>query len=286
MTATSMSDAEAQKEVEDIQAEIAKERGEDPSQKKEDTNEPGDHEAEKDSKDETKEDDTTSTDEEDEVIEPRTALKDDQKVPLSKYQDTKKGLETKLSEKDVEIARLTEELNTSKTSKAIGDKVKAYAEKHSMDESAVLDMVQLIRGENELDTSTKQVIEKSALLIKKQEALDKFQSELNDFITEFPDAAEKAAEIQKLAFAKDNLNKPLYEIYHRFVKTGETVATPGKKTGEVSRGVSRTTVQKFDVTKVVEKINAGTAKPFEGLNDTQIDEVFAHMEKTGSRYSK
>lgn len=286
-----MSDEEAKKEYDDIQAEIAKEKGinpekkEDP-EKEEEKSEPA--ESEEDAAD--KAEDRPQQKREplpedgDEDIDLEDEPKDNRKVPLSKYQDTKKALEAEKAGLQSQVEKLTADLNREKTAKGISDKVKTYAEKHGMAEDAVLDLVQLVKGESELDKDTKSVIEKSALALKKAEAEEKFQTELSQFIAENPDAKGHEAELRAKAFEKGNLDKSLFEIFVRNFKTDAPIER--KKTGEVSRTVSRTNTTVFNPQKIIEKVESGAAKPFEGLTDTQIDEVFELMEKTGSRYIK
>lgn len=282
-----LSDEDAEKEYQEIQAEIAKEKGQDPDKK--DPEEEGEHKEPED-QDEPGEDDDKSKRtehqprEKSQDVDPDKEPEDGKKdmVPLSKYQDTKKTLEGENATLQSEVERLTLELNQSNTKKAIGDKVKAYAEKHGMSEEAALDLVMLVKGENALDADTKVVIEKSQNLIKKQEAEEKFNQELADFINEFPEAADQKDVLRAKAFEKDNLNRSLFEIYHRFAKPEESA--PKKKTGEASRP-ARSTVQTFDVKTVAERVSKGVAKPFDGLSEAQVDEVFDYMEKHGSRYT-
>lgn len=283
-----MTEAEAKAEHDAIQAEIAKEKGyeaeEAAPEKEEEVDEPADDtelEDEPTGKPERKVREALPEDE-DEGIDPESESKNDRKIPLSKYQATKKKLETENLEKAAEIERLTTELNKQKTDKTVSEKVKAYAEKTGQSEEDILDLVQLIRGDNALDKETREVIQQSAIALKKQAALDAFQSEVDTFVEEFPEAAGHEADFRKLAFEKENLGKSLYEIYHRQIKSDPA---PKKKTGEVSRGATRQTGTAFDVDKIIAKAESGASKPFDGLSDAQIDEVFAKMEKTGSRYT-
>lgn len=282
-----MSDEEARLEVEDIKATIAKEKGFDPEkedpEKKEDAEEP-DHQDEDDNAndDKSKQERQDPADVGEKDVDPESPKTRGETVPLSKFQETKKTLEAKAQDLQSQVETLTEQLNRDNTEKSIGDKVKKFAEKTGMDESAVLDLVAMVRGESALDKDTKEVIEKSALALKKAEAQEQFDSEISAFLAEFPDAADHERELRTKALEKGNLDKSLFEVFNRFVKPDITTK---KKTGESGRGSSRSSAPTFDLQKVIEKVSNGTPKPFEGLTKEQEDQVFDYMEKTGSRYN-
>lgn len=269
-----MSQKEAEEEVRSINEEIAKEKGISPEPPKKDEGEPAGPEAPLDENLEE-----PSIPPERKVIEPTNRERDD-RIPLSKYQETKKALEEEKASLSAKVEQLTADLVKATTSQAMGDRLKKFSETHGISEDAARDMVQIVLDEVKPkadDTTTKKV----ELFIKKQEAEEKFQGELAHLFQEVPEAAEYAAEIRTQAFASGNLERSLYEIFHRFVKTD---TTERKKTGETSRP-SRGNQTGFDVKKVIEKINSGAAKPFEGLTSEQTDQVFSYMEKTGSRYT-
>jgi hypothetical protein len=287
-----MTEEEAQKEYEDIQAEIARGKGQ-PSQKKdpeEKVTTEDEPDAGKGADDKGDDDDKSRNPDRREVppksddpgIEPDDADKGKQTVPLSKYQETKKTLEGEKATLATKVEELTAELNKAKTAGQIGDKVKSFSDKHGIAEEAVLDLVQLVRGESELDPGTKEVIKKAEISLKKQEAEDKFSQELAGFFADTPEAKDYEAEMRAKAFEKGNLDKSLFEIFHRFVKPAD--GQPKKKTGEANRGATRQTTTTFDPAKTAEGLEKGTIK-INSLTTEQQDQVFDYMEKTGSRYT-
>ena len=274
MTNQQMSEEEAKKEHDDIQAEIARERGE----KRE---APKEEEAEEEKRDEGEAGDVTDPEEKDppeadsEGVDPKDEPRDD-RVPLKKFQETKKNLEGEKAELQSKVVELTEALKKATTSKGMSDKIKSFSEKHGMEEAAALDLVQLVLDEVKPSEATQKIEH----FIKKQEIDEKFQSELDAFIAENPEAADRADEIRAKAFEEGNLDKSLFEVFHRFVKPTEK-----KKTGESSRNTRTPGKVGFDVNKVIEDAKANKPGALKGLTNEQLDQVFEEMDKTGSRYN-
>ncbi len=266
----SMSDAEAKAEYDSIQREIAESKGhkvEDPvgDEPKEGEGEPGD---DKDPKVDPPAADPVDVD-------PKDPEPKDDRIPLKKFLDTKNTLESEKADLKATVEKLTADLQRATTSKGMSEKIKVFSEKHGMEQAAALDLVQLVLDEVKPTEATQKIEH----FIKKQETDEKFEHELSALLADSPEALERANEIRALAFEEGNLDKSLYEIYHRFVKPTEK-----KKTGESSR-VARPVVRTgFDIKSVMDKVAANTPGALNGLTDEQVDQVFAAMEKTGSRY--
>ena len=273
MTTGNMSDAEAKAEHDDIQAEIAREKGiavEKPAEA-----------AEVPAKGDEPENDEVPADEAEELpeeekpdVDPAIPPKDF--VPLRKFQDTKKTLEDKVGTLESKVQQLTQDLATATTSKDMQAEIKAFSEKHGMAEDAALDLVQLVLDK----VKPTEALSKVENFIKKQEIDEKFQSEFDSFVAESPEAADRANEIKALAFKEEYASMSLYEIFHRFVKPTEK-----KKTGESSRTTRAAVRTGFDPKAVIEKLKANTPGAMDGLTPEQQDQVFETMEKTGSRYN-
>lgn len=300
-----MSAEDAQKEHDDIQAEIAKEQGIDPEtgkplakDKAEEHRDPADEDEDptKDPADppkkpkDDKDPEDPEEDEDDPEDEDPEGRKPKQRIPLSKLQDFKKKsrqeketLISQLADKENKIKELEGKLSDSTTSEDRKKQIQAYAEKHGMEVDAVEELLDLVPKPT-LDPQ----IEKSAKLIeiegKKLQAETDFKNELDTLIEEFPEAEDVRDAIRKEAFKKENLSKSLYEIYTRYVKT-ETL--PKKKTGEVSRSANRAAAPATtDIGKIIENAEKGLPGALEGLSDDILDKVFEEMGKRGSRYSK
>lgn len=291
-----MSDEEANQEHDDIQREIAKGKGQtaavddkpEPKEEKEEEKEPAPKESEDKPQEEEKPEDSKEGDEkEPEVPTTRTA----RHIPLSKYQELKKELRDTTAAKDTEITQLKRDLESAKTNKDLGTVVKTFAEKHNVSEDFAKDMLDMAKAAMpKPDESQSQVLKKAELLIKKQEATEAFNNEIAGLIKDVPDAANFKDKIREEAFKEGNLDKSLFEVFHRFVKPKDDAdAEPPKKRGaEVTRGPSsvRNGPPAFDPKKVAEDLRNNVPNVLSKLSDKQIDEVFDHMEKNGSRYLK
>lgn len=290
----SLSEEEAKKEHDDIQAEIARSKGikpegdDDPSEDKGKDVEPGKSDDEVDPK---KEDPTK--DEED--LDPEDVDPEEEEIPktrkpslLGKYQNEKKDREAaqaRVAELEQSVAKLTDDLNRTKTADQLKDKVKAYAEKHGMSEEAAMDLVLLAKEGLQPDSETKSILQESKVLIQKNKANQDFESEFSKLIVELPEAEQVRDKIRQAAFKDENLSRSLFEIFHRLQRD----TTPAKKkTGEAPRGaIGRdATVKTFDVKAVAEKVKSGQSGSLQGLSGEQQDEVFAYLDKEGSRYQR
>lgn len=280
-----LSEEEARKEVESINAEIAKAKGIDLEEKNEPekkTSEPADQEEPK----EESEDDLDQDDEED--VDPTKRTGNDQRMSVSRHLAQKAKIEAKAAEAEAEketlaakVKELTDELSKLKTSQAVGSKIKEFSEKHGMDEAAATDLVQIVMEQvKPADRSAQD--DRLARLLQKQDAEDAFAGELSSLFQTEPDAADHVAKIRAEAYKKENINLSLYEVYNRFVKP---TITEKRKGGEVSRGTSRQNASKsFDPADVAKRIEGGEAGLLKTLTAEEQDKLFTYMEKTGSRY--
>ncbi len=293
-----MSEADAKKEHDDIQREIAESKGikvdpkdeVPPDEEKGEDEEPGEVKEPKVTPKSKEDDDTEDDDADDEGEDVDPA--DDSEKPrkkslLGKLQHEKhlrQTAEADAAKAKADLAKLTEDLRRTKTADAMKDKVKAYAEKHGMSEEAAMDLVLLTQDVNKPDESTRSVLEKSKALIQKDEASKAFETELSSLIGEIPEAADLREKIQAEAYKPENLTKSLFEIYHRL---NRAPVIPKKKTGEASRGAPgrETNANTFDVKAVAAKVESGQQGALNGLSGEEVDKVFALLEKKGSRYS-
>lgn len=278
MSDKQLSEAEAKKEYEDIQAELAAaNEGEKPKEEEKPIpDEPEENPNPKEEKDEP-EDQPEEAEKPVEVKQRRGEM-----VPLSKYQTVKKESEDALKGKDEVIANLTAELNKSKTQKEMGTVVKQFAEKHGVTEDFVLEMADMLKGQSALDPDTAATLKKSQAFIAKQEAEEAFQSEFQGLVADYPEAAERMQEVRTQAYKDGNLNKSLFEIYTRYVKPADPVR---KKTGETTTRSGRDNAgDKFDLQKTADRVYKQEPGALKGLTDEQTDAVFDHIAKNGSRY--
>lgn len=291
------SEASLKEEFDDIQNEIAAQKGDKSNQdgkeksddstdgasdKEADEEDKGTDNASKDSdKDQTSKDDDDDKAQDDEEEPPHR----ERGVPPRKFQNLKRILKETTEAKDGEIARLTQELEAAKGSKETDASIKEFADKHSMSEEMVADLIKIAKGKTPtLDSATLESVKKAELFAKKQEAIEAFENEFSDLVKELPDAAAHADLIRKEAYKESNLNRSLYEIFNRFVKPN---VSQTRKTGETTRGPSGVRGNKtFNVEGVAAKIKSGAAGAFDGLTGDQIDAVFEHMDKTGSRFNR
>lgn len=287
-----MSDEEAKKEHEDIQREIAKGKGltaaiDDPKDDKDgEEKEPVSKEEKAPDAPEPK-DSEEGKDEEDDVVVPPTRT--DRRIPLAKYQELKKELRETTEAKDGEIVQLRKDLEAAKSNKEIGSVVKEFAEKHNVSEEFAKDMLDMAKAAMpKSDPSREAVISKAEVFIKKQEANEAFENEFSTLLKDVPDAADLKAKIRLEAFKESNLDKSLFEVFHRFVKPTLNAddAPPAKRGAEVTRGPSSTRngPPAFDPKRVAEDIKNNVPGAMSKLSDKQVDEVFDYMEKNGSRY--
>lgn len=299
-----MTEDEAQKEVDEINADIARSKGidpetgeklgapKDPAEPKEEEEEtepdadpkkPKREAPEKESDAEDEEDEDLDEDEdEDDSPKKRTA----DRIPLKKFQQYKAKSREEIAGMKNQIDDLTSKLSEATTKKEIGGEIKAFAEKFDMPEEAVSELILLAakatKGTATLDPDTLKAVKEAQVIGKKQEAEKAFEAEFSDLIKDNPDAEEARAQIRKEAYKDGNLDKSLFEIYHRFVKP-EVV--PKKKTGEASRGANRDGVKTIDFAKIAEDVRNNVPGALANLSGEQQDKLFEWMETNGSRYS-
>lgn len=273
-----MSDEEAKAEVESIQAEIAKSRGEDtPEDKKPvddvvvDEEDKGDENADDDKHPDDKED---APDEDDKGNEPKKPKTDD-RVPLPKFMQLKKDSENEIAQANAKITELTDALRKATSSKGMEDKIAKFSETSGMPVESVRELAQIILDEVKPAETNKRIED----FIKKQEADQKFDNEFAELLEDVPGAADRLDEIKAKAFEEGNLSKSLFEIYHRLEKPADK-----KKTGESSRPSRVAATVGFDVKKVIETLKNDVPGALKDLTPEQQDQVFEHMNKTGSRY--
>lgn len=290
-----MTDEEAKKEHEDIQAEIAREKGIKPDAEEE-KDEPDDkepaaekEEQEKDQEEEDEDKDEPADDDEDEDAEPEkkpeVRERTSRHIPLPKYQELKRTSKEALDAKDAKIAELQEELTKSATTKAVAEDVKAHAEKYGMTEEAVYDLLKIAHKANPVDPAIAETVKKAAVIAKKQEAEDSFKAELAELVKDFPEASEQADKIRQSAFKEGNLSKSLHTIYLREVKPTISVK---KKTGEASRGAPGrdTKSGELDFAKIAADLKANKPGVLDGYSGEDQDKIFDWMNKNGSRYQR
>lgn len=289
-----MSDEDAKKELDEINAKIAEEKGLDPKtgeplDKKIDPpqeEEPEDKKKKEESPKEEEDKDEPADDKklEEEGDEPAKERKS-RYIPLSKYQDTKKTLEASNAKKDAEIAELSKKLADIDTAKARDAKVKAYAEKHGKTEEEVRELLEIqdVPAPEAPKKTDAPAVELSAA-DKKAAAESAFKTELDGLIEELPEAKDHADKVRELAFKKGNETKSLYEIFMREIKPE---LPSKKKTGESGRGAAgRESGKTPDFAKIAADIKANKPGVLEALNGEEQDAFFDWADKNGSRYTR
>ena len=287
-----MTDEEAKQEHDDIQAELAKKHGVEakPEEKPEDEDVEKEEavEEEHETKDEPDEPEKEDEDEpkakkdkeDKDLVDPEDP-KSSRYMPISKYQDLKREDREIIAAKDKKIQELSDELNKAKTVSAIGDKVKTFAEKHGVTEEMAIDLVTLVKGENALDPKTQEILQKTEARFKKEELTEAFENEFADLVKETPEAASLKETLKAKAYEKDNLNRSLYEIFHRQLKT----APEKKKTAESTRASSgRENGKSLDFNKIAEDIKNNVSGALGKLSGEDQDRFFDWAEQNSSRY--
>jgi hypothetical protein len=284
-----MSDAEAKKEYEEIQAELAGKKGEtiiEPEEiekevEKEEEKEP---EEKDEDTDDDKSKDQIEEDEESEELD-STLLTRKPRTLLAKLQETKRIAKEEAEKKDREIADLRTKLETRETAEKMADDIKKYAEKHGKSEEEVMDLVAMMQKGMTKDDKAKPIIEKAEVLLKKEEAKEAFENEFSGLLEEFPETKDVKDAIRKEAYKEKNLDKSLYEIYLRYVKP---IVIPKRKTGESSRGGQDRGNSKgeIDFAKIAENVKNNIPGALKDLTGEQQDKLFDWMQKNGSRYSR
>lgn len=265
-----MTEEEAKKEHDEIQAEIAKSKGQGEPEKKPEEDKGDEPDVTEDPEE------VDPADKGEEGVEPKKPETDDS-IPLPKYMQLKNDSAKEKAELETKVSDLTEALKKATTSKGMDEKINKIAETHGMPAEAVRDLAQMILDEVKPAETNKAV----EAFIRKQEADEKFQAEFAQLVEDVPGATDRLDEIRAKAFEEGNLDKSLFEIYHRLDKPAGK-----KKTGESSRPSRVAATAGFDPKKVIEKLNSGASGALEGLTPEQQDQVFALMEKSGSRYSE
>lgn len=204
-------------------------------------------------------------------------------VPLSKYQKTKKDAADKIEALTTKLTEATSALEKEKLEGSIKAKIKTFAEKHGYTEEEAADLLGIVK-DLAVDPTLKGKLDIAEASAKKQEAIAAYNSDFARLVKRFPEAAAHADEIKEKAYEDGNLSKSLFEIYADQILPE---LKPRRKTGEVTRkaGNTRVTTSSFDINKVAAAVKAGTVGALEGLTDKQLDDVFAKLDKEGSRYS-
>lgn len=299
-----LSEEEAKKELDEINADIAKSKGLDPEtgkpvekDKVDETIERKEEEKEPKDEDEDKDDDESDEDKDDDDADDKTAEEDeDDSTPppvrkprslLAKLQETKRIAreQTEANEaKDKKIAELQAIVDEGKTLKAVETDIKEYAEKYGISEEQVRDQFKIMeKVAPKSKTEANPTLEKAAILIQKQEAKEAFENEFSELLTEFPETKDLKDKIQKEAYKKENLNKSLYEIYQRHVKPTITVKKKTGETGRSGQGRGDSNVAP-DFAKIAENVKNNVPGALKDLSGEQQDKLFEWMEKNGSRY--
>lgn len=291
-----MTDEEAKKEHDEIQAEIAKEKGikiDEPAEEEKPDDKEEEEPAAEDKDDETKSEkeeeeiaDEVDTDEEDGEEKPDPIRKP--RTLLAKLQETKRAAREAEEAKDKKIAELQAIVDEGKTAKAMETEIKEYAEKYGMPEEQVRDQFAILTKAfgKSAKPETNPTLEKASVLIQKQEAKEAFDAEFSDLVGEFPETKDLRAKIQAEAYKPENLNKSLYEIYNRHVKPAVVVK---KKTGEGARGGGGRSGDSAaggepDFAKIAENVKNNVPGALKDLSGEQQDKLFDWMSKQGSRY--
>lgn len=280
-----MTDEEAKAEHDAIQAELAKEHGH--TDEVETELKPGDEgyvEPE-----EVKTDEAESDEDEDEEVEEEEELpKKGRSVPISKYQTLKKTSQEKIAEAlnkaeaaEAEAAKWKAKVDNSASTEEQDKKIAAYADKHGKTVEEVRELFDLIPTPH-VDPEAKAAEARIKLMAKKAEAEEAFETEYAKLVGEVPEAAKARDKIRAAAFKEENLDKSLYEVFHRSIKPETTVI----KTGETSRPARRENAGEPDYKKVMEDIKKNVPDAMKGLSDKQLDTLFDLMDKEGSRYSR
>ncbi len=272
-----MTDEEAKKEHDEIQKELAEEKGGKP----EDTEEDEDPKEEEEEADEEPEEE----DESDEEEEPDEDEKSKDMIPLSKYQDTKKSLEAEMATLEQKVKELTDELGKAKTAPEVNEKIKAFAEKHDFPQEAITDLYAMLKEEAKLDPKTVEILKETENNLKIQKAKDAFESEFSDLLGDFPEAKEAKSKLQKLAYKPENLQKSLMEIYYRQVRP--TVVEKKKGAESSNRSGGREVQGKsagLDFKKIADDIRNNVPNTLGKLSPEDQDKFFEWADKNGSRY--
>ena len=295
-TGSALSQEQAEQEVADINAEIAKSKGLDPAtgqplKKSDDEGDNGQDEHqtkddESDTSDDKKDDEEDKESKDDEKgdddkgpIEDKSR-KSPRMVPLKKYQELTTKLDTIESEKDRVIADLTEKLNQKQTADQRKQKLEQFAEKMGYTDEQRDAFMETIGDLTKPDPAIVKSIERVEKLSKRAEAEAAFDAEFDRLLKRFPDAEEHYATLQEKAWNPKNLTTPLIEIYLDEVKQAEKPA--GRKTAESSRSGNRSAATQpgvIDFAKVLKDIQANIPNALGKLSPDDQDKFFEWAEK-------
>lgn len=289
---TQMTDEEAKKEHDEIQAQIAKEKGEKdapvleteappPDKLDEKTIEP---QEDKDVKNKDVPEDTEGDEADDsDLVDPEK--KTSRRIPLSKFQDLKKKSKGQIEALEKQVAELSSKLDSKSTEKSISEKVKTLSEQTGISEEALLQIIQVGKESAQIDPKTLETIKSLEIKAQKDDARASHEAEIQAFITEFPEAKDSVTDLRKKSLEDSNLNKTLYEVYHRYVKTPE-ITVEKKITGERSRGGRDITPAGINFQKIADDVKNNVPNTLGKLTPEQQDQFFTWAEKTGSRYTR